>query len=153
MLQQAAVVDYFQSKVRQRTKFYINSGVFIFDQAGLVINFYLVTVVDLVQAIGQFDQVKTVIDGVAIEDSRKGLGDHTLYACSPNRPDGVLPARAASEILTGYDYVTIADLFHETGVQVLEAIFGQFFLVIGIKIPSRYDLISIYVVFFIYMCF
>ena len=64
MLQQSAVVDYLKRKIRQRIKTNINTRCFVFNQAGFVINFQLVAVVDLPRPIRRLNQVEAAVDGV-----------------------------------------------------------------------------------------
>ena len=69
MFKQSAVFDYFQSKIRQRIEFDILAAGLVSDHACFVIDLDLVAVVDFLQSIGKFDDIKAAVDRVAIEDA------------------------------------------------------------------------------------
>jgi len=69
VLEQSAVVDYFECEVRQGIKAYLCAGCLVLYHAGFEIDFKLIAVVDLIERIRRLDQVESVIDCVAIEDS------------------------------------------------------------------------------------
>ena len=90
MLQQPAGVYNFEGEVGQWVKVYINTGCFVFNQALFVIDLQLITIVDFFESFLRFNQVKAVVDCIAIEDSGKCLCNNGLDACCANGPDGVL---------------------------------------------------------------
>ena len=91
VFKQSAVVDYFEGEVRQGIEAHLCAGCFVLYHAGFEIDFKLVAVIYLIRGVGRLDQVKAIIDCVAIEDSRERFCDNSLYARPVNRPDGMLP--------------------------------------------------------------
>ena len=81
------------------------------------------------------------------------LRDNAADLCAADRPDGVLAARTAAEIVTGNNNIAGLYLLDKIRIEVFHAVRRKFGLVIGIQIPRRNYLIRIYMISFIYMCF
>ncbi len=90
MLQKSAVVYYLKRKVRQRLKADINIVCFIFNQAVFVINFHFIAIVDFFKRIRLFNNIKAIVNGIAIEDSGEGFCNNRLDLYAANGPDRML---------------------------------------------------------------
>ena len=153
MFQQAAVVDDVEGEVRQWAEVDFLPGGFVLDYAALVVDLQLVAVVYFFECVRRFDEVEAVVDGVAIEDSGEGFGDHRLNARAVDRPDRVLSRGAAAKILARNNTIARLDLIHEVLIQILQAMPRQFGPVVRIQIPSRDDFVRIDMIPIVYVCY
>ena len=73
-------------------------GRFIGDGAGGKINRYLVAVCNLRRRFGAFQNREADVDGVAVEDTGKALGNHAVNAGGLDGNGGMLAGRTAAEV-------------------------------------------------------
>lgn len=78
----------------------------IFDHAGIEVYLDFIAIVDLAGCLWTLNDGQPDIDGIAVEDSGKGLGDDAADACRLDGDGGMLSGGAAAEVFLRYDNVT-----------------------------------------------
>ena len=136
---QATGLDDLGDERRERLGGERRTGVEIGDGAGLGIDSHLRAVGDGVHGLGALEDREAHVDGIAIEDARKALGDDAGHA---RRLDGhrcVLARRTAAEVLLGHDDVTGLHARGERGVEVLHGVRREVRMVGAVEVAGRND--------------
>ena len=76
-------------------------------------------------ASGRLKNGQPHVKGVAVKDAGETVGDHPGHPGGLEGHGGVLPGRAAAEILAGHDEIPGLHLLDELRVRVLHGVFGQ----------------------------
>ena len=117
----------------------------IFDHAGIEVYLDFIAIVDLAGCLWTLNDGQPDIDGIAVEDSGKGLGDDAADACRLDGDGGMLSGGAAAEVFLRYDNVTFFHIFDKVLVNILHAVSRQFCWVGRIQVSCGNDNICIHV--------
>lgn len=160
MFHQPAVVDDLLNEGGEGFRLKGFSRRFVGDDARGEVAAHDIARTDIFHRVGAFENGKSDIDGVAVENSRKGIGDDQAHAARLDGDGRVLAGGAAAEVVLRHDDIALPYLFYEIGIDIFHAVSGKLAFGRGVQVSCGNDdvridvaLIFEYVTFYVHDVF
>ena len=122
VIDQSACSDNLLHERRERRSLEGLAGGFISDHAGVKVDGNHIALVDGLAGGGAFQNGQADVDGVAVEDTGKALGNHAVNAGGLDGNGGMLAGRTAAEVFIRNNDIAGLYVFDEILVNILHAV-------------------------------
>ena len=126
VIYKTALIDQLLHEGREGLALIGLTGGLISNDTGLKINLYQIAFFDLFGCFLTFDDGKSDIDGIPIEDAGEGFSDDATNACGLDCDRSMLSGGSATEVLTGNNQISCLVLLGEVSINVFHAMFCKF---------------------------